>query len=180
MIVNNDLIYCKFCRCFQQLISLQNGGHLKIRKADIDDAKIIHKLSWQLGYSPSLEIVKSNIEMMLTLSDYDLVVAIDESNQVIGWMSLAIRHRIEDIPFLQVAALVTDESVRGKGAGKLLMNYAANSAQKRHLSFVGLHSSNLRAEAHAFYEHLGYSKTKESFFFRKDLNCGRKDEQVES
>lgn len=142
---------------------------MEIRRAEIGDAKIIHKLSLQLGYSPDLQTVKFNIEKMLALADYDLVVAMDESSQVIGWMSLAIRYRIEDIPFLQVAALVTDETVRGKGAGKLLMNYAADFAQVRRLSFVGLHSSKPRVEAHAFYEHIGYAKAKESFFFRKDL-----------
>lgn len=142
---------------------------MKIRKAQISDLDAIHELSWQLGYTPDLSTVKRNIAHMLEHPDYDLVVMTDNSGSVIGWMSLAIRYRIEDVSFLQVTALVTDEDVRGKGAGRLLMDYAAEVAKTRHLSFVGLHSSKPRADAHAFYERIGYQKAKESFFFRKDM-----------
>jgi GNAT superfamily N-acetyltransferase len=141
---------------------------LKIRKAHINDTEAVHRLSWQLGYSPDLETVQRNISQMLAHADYELVVAVDESSDVIGWMNLSIRHRIEDISFLQVAALVTDEKIRGQGIGRKLMEYAAQYARERKLPFIGLHSSKPRNEAHAFYEHIGYQKTKESFFFRKD------------
>ena len=142
---------------------------MEIRRAEISDAKVIYKLTLQLGYLSNLEVTESNIERMLSLSDYDLVVATDESHQVIGWMSLLIRCRIEDLPFLEVAALVVDETARGKGAGKLLMSYATSFAQKHRLSFVGLYSNKNRSHAHSFYESIGYSKAKESFFFKKEV-----------
>lgn len=142
---------------------------MEVRKARLSDAESIHKLSWQLGYRPDLETTKLNIERMLTHPDYELVVAINTTDQVIGWMSLTVRYRIEDVAFLQVAALVTDEAVCGRGAGRLLMAYADRIAQSRKLPFVGLHSSKPRTAAHAFYEHLGYARAKESLFFRKDV-----------
>lgn len=142
---------------------------MKIRKAQISDSDIIHKLSLQLGYTPDLSTVKQNVAHMIKHSDYELVVMTNVSGHLIGWMSLVIRYRIEDVSFLQVAALVIDENVRGRGAGRLLMDYAAEVAKIRHLTFVGLHSSKSRAGAHAFYEHIGYQKAKESFFFRKDM-----------
>jgi GNAT superfamily N-acetyltransferase len=106
---------------------------------------------------------------MVSHDDYELVVVVDDSNQVVGWMSLAVRLRIEDVPFLQVAALVTDEKIRGKGIGRLLMDHAGKVAQKRSLPYIGLHSSKPRTDAHSFYEHIGYQKAKESFFFKKDM-----------
>jgi len=57
---------------------------------------------------------------MLSHPDYELVAAVDENDGLLAWMSLAIRIRIEDVSFLQVAALVTDQSVRGKGIGPKL------------------------------------------------------------
>lgn len=144
---------------------------MKIRRALIEDAEVIHKLSWQLGYSPDLDTVRNNIKKMLNHQDYDLMVATGDENMVIGWMTLALRIRIEDVSFLQVAGLVTDERIRGKGAGKLLMSYATKVAKERNLPFVGLYSSKSRTETHAFYEHIGYSRAKESFFFRKDANA---------
>lgn len=142
---------------------------MKIRRGSLNDFEVIHQLSWQLGYTPSIEQVKTNITNMLTLKDHDFVVAVNEKDGVVGWMTLVIRHRIEDTPFLQVAALVTDDNVRGKGVGRLLMNHAAHYAQENNLPFVGLHSSKSRIGAHAFYEHIGYTKAKESYFFRKNL-----------
>lgn len=142
---------------------------VEVRKAMPTDSEAIYKLALQLGYFPNIELVQINIEKMLEHQDYELVVAVNESKKVIGWMSLNVRLRIEDVPFLQIAALVTDETVRGKGTGRLLMSYAAEIAVSRGLSFIGLHSSKHRTEAHAFYDHIGYHNAKESFFFKKEI-----------
>lgn len=49
------------------------------------------------------------------------------------------------------------------------MNYAEKRAREMRLPFIGLYSSQRRTEAHSFYERLGYTKSKESLFFRKDF-----------
>lgn len=144
----------------------ENSG---MRRALLGDAEVIHKLSHQLGYSPSLSEVQDHLSKMIMHPDYEVVV-IEKNNEVLGWMSLYKRMRIEDTGFLQVAALVTDEKVRGQGLGKSLMNYAEFRAKELHLPFVGLHSSMKRKEAHRFYEGMGYLKAKESYFFKKDLH----------
>jgi GNAT superfamily N-acetyltransferase len=121
-----------------------------------------------LGYSLSPEDIASNLAHILVSPDYETVV-IQKQAEVVDWMALRRTKRIEDVHFLQVAALVTDERYRSQGLGKALMSYAEIRAQAMDLPFVGLHSSLRRADAHRFYEAIGYAKAKESYFFKKDL-----------
>ncbi|MBL7670310.1 MAG: GNAT family N-acetyltransferase [Bdellovibrionaceae bacterium] len=139
-----------------------------VRHASINDAEVIHHLSHQLGYNPSFEDVQTYLGRILVHADYEVLV-IENDEKVCGWMTLNRRYRIEDVEFLQVAALVTDERVRGHGFGKALMNFAEKRAREMRLPFVGLYSNQRRTEAHGFYERLGYTKSKESFFFIKDF-----------
>lgn len=140
-----------------------------LRNALPEDFLDIHRLSIQLGYQPTVEHVSKMIKIMSTHPDYEIVVAVKE-NQVVGWMTLYKRIRLEDDAFLQVAALVTDEKVRGEGFGRLLLNYAEEKARKLGFTCVGLHSSKRRTETHEFYKHVGYSILKESYFFEKEWN----------
>lgn len=146
-------------------ISVSRSG---IRSASMSDAEVIHKLSYQLGYSPTFESVQAHLAQLLVHPDYEVLV-IERDREVLGWMTLYKRLRVEDVEFLQVAALVTDERIRGQGLGKSLMAFAEARANEMKLPFVGLHSSLRRTEAHKFYEGIGYSKAKESYFFKKDI-----------
>ena len=144
---------------------------IQIRPAKNEDHDSIQTLAIQLGYSPTKETILTGLKTMQINPDYEVIV-IEENNMVVGWMTLCVRHRIEDVPFLQIAAIVTEENLRGKGFGKKLMDYAETKAKEKQLSFIGLQSSKFRENAHGFYEKIGYSKTKESFFFRKDVISG--------
>lgn len=141
---------------------------IKIRKALESDAERIHQLAIQLDYMPSLEIVKNNLQSMRNQPDYEVVV-VTKNDYVVGWMTLHTRRRIEDVPFLQIAAVVTDESVRGQGFGRLLLRYAEDQCQKQGFEFIGLHSSQRRTQSHAFYRNAGYVSIKESLFFKKQM-----------
>lgn len=139
-----------------------------LRPAKPEDYLDIQRLSIQLGYQPTAEHVLKMLEMMSTHPDYEVIVAIKDIH-VVGWMSLHQRMRVEGEPFLQVAALVTDEKVRGEGYGRLLLNYAEEKARRLGYNFVGLHSGKRRTQTHEFYKHVGYSILKESYFFEKEV-----------
>ncbi len=139
-----------------------------IRPARITDVEAIHKLSHELGYSPTIEEIEGNLAKILIHPDYEVVV-IEKGSGVVGWMTIYKRLRVEDVEFLQVAAVVTDERFRSQGLGQTLMSYAEKKARSLNLPFVGLHSSKRRDLAHKFYERIGYAKSKESYFFRKDI-----------
>ena len=147
---------------------LDSNKKNNIRQANLNDVSAIHRLCIQLGYEPSIEDVRSNLNIILNHQDYEVVV-IEINQNIVGWMTLLKRFLIEDKPFLQIAALVTDENYRRQGFGKFLMNYAENKAKDLGFKFVGLNSSKRRKEAHLFYENLGYTRLKESYFFRREL-----------
>ncbi len=139
-----------------------------IRPAKIMDWAFIHKLCHQLNYTPLEKEVQEHLAQLLIHPDYEVVV-IERNNEILGWMSLYKRIRIEDVAFLQVAAIVTDERYRNQGLGSALMNYAEARARSMKLPFIGLHSGKPRPDAHRFYEGIGYVKHKESYFFKKEL-----------
>lgn len=56
---------------------------------------------------------------------------------------------------------------RGQGVGRMLLEAIERFAVERSAPYVGLASGIRRADAHEFYEHLGYRKT--SYWFRRDL-----------
>ncbi len=144
-----------------------------IRSAKVADWTFIHKLSHQLGYSPSEKEAQDHLAQILIHPDYEVVV-IERNADILGWMTLYKKLRLEDVAFLQVAALVTDKKYRNQGLGSTLMNYAETRARSMKLPFVGLHSGKPRSDAHRFYESIGYAKHKESYFFKKELNPSNK------
>lgn len=56
---------------------------------------------------------------------------------------------------------------RNRGIGKMLLEEVERFAIEKGAPYIGLASGIRRADAHGFYEHLGYRKT--SYWFRKEL-----------
>ena len=63
--------------------------------------------------------------------------------------------------------VVTDEAYRRRGIGKRLMEMAIEFAKSRGCYKVCLLSNSTRAEAHKFYEELGFSGTAKVGFYLK-------------
>lgn len=144
-------------------------AELKIRSASPADMDEIHRLSIQLGYSPTYEDLSKGLECMLQHSDYEVLVAVRE-DQILGWMSLCKRLSFLNASFLQVIGIVVDSASRGQGVGRCLLKYAEDRAKEKSLAFVGLYTNKRRTESHEFYRKSGYTPTKESFFFMKEPN----------
>ncbi len=140
----------------------------EIRPASIKDAEAIKRLSVQLGYNPSLDTVTAGLKAMFVRDDYEVVV-ITEHGDVVGWMSLGIRLRIEDESYFEVLAIVTEESKRGSGLGKSLIQYAEKRSRNHGLSLLMLYSNVIRLEDHKFYEKMGMLKHKQAYLLRKGI-----------
>lgn len=54
--------------------------------------------------------------------------------------------------------LVVDNSVRGRGIGKMLLNKAIELAKSKEIRHIDLTSNPLRKEANALYQNLGFKK----------------------
>jgi ribosomal protein S18 acetylase RimI-like enzyme len=88
-----------------------------------------------------------------------LIVA-ELDGEVAGFGLLHVQNLVErDEPGCQVAALVVGERFRRRGVGELLMERLEQEARARGGNTIVLNTAHRRADAHAFYESLGYEHT---------------------
>jgi ribosomal protein S18 acetylase RimI-like enzyme len=88
-----------------------------------------------------------------------LIVA-EVEGEVAGFVALHVQNLVErDEPGCAVAGLVVGERFRRQGIGQLLMEALENEARERGGTHVVLNTAHRRADAHAFYEALGYEHT---------------------
>lgn len=143
---------------------------VRIRPARREDSASLAKLSGQLGYPATAEIIASRLDAAAQDSTSIVLVAELPSGEIAGFSQFVHQRLIEADPRAEVAALVVDESLRGRGVGRLLLAHGEQWARERGCKFVNLRSNVIRAAAHSFYERLGYSHYKTQKAFRKDLS----------
>ncbi len=143
-----------------------NSLDVKIRRALREDAAAIARLSGQLGYPATSEQIRSRFAVLEPDPKVAILVA-ELAGAVVGWVQLLDQQILETGSRVEVAALVVDETVRGSGIGRRLMERAEEWARERGYNTVQLRSNVTRAAAHAFYERLGYKHIKTSKTFRK-------------
>ena len=143
-----------------------------VRAATEDDIPRIQKLYLQLAFTPpppdilrpSIEEYRRIFSEMSTLPGYELLVA-EEKGEVTGTTVLAIlpgmAHGVS--PFAVVEYVVVDEAHRGKGIGKLLMEYCIDRAKEAGCYKIMLTSDKRRTEAHEFYRSLGFEASAYGF-----------------
>ena len=147
---------------------------LSIRVARESDADAIAQLARQLGYDVDRTLVPARLARILQRPDHRFVVAEDEG-QVVAWLHALVFEYIESDPFVVIGGLVVDRNHRRKGIGRTLMEDAENWARVRHSPVVRLWSSDARANAHRFYEGLGYRHIKTQYSFAKPLDPSKAD-----
>lgn len=144
-----------------------------VRLARVEDAPAIARLAGQLNYPTTAEDVARRLRCLE--GDAQNVIYLAEladgpaAGSVIGWMHVQEHRLVQSDTQAEVMALVVDESSRGRGAGRLLMQYAEQWARSRGCGLVVLRSNVIRGRAHAFYEELGYENFKTQKVFRKLL-----------
>lgn len=143
-----------------------NSLDVKIRRALREDAAAIARLSGQLGYPATSEQILERFAVLEPDPKVAILVA-ELAGAVVGWVQLLDQQILETGSRVEVAALVVDETVRGSGIGRCLMERAEEWARERGYNTVQLRSNVTRAAAHAFYERLGYKHIKTSKTFRK-------------
>jgi GNAT superfamily N-acetyltransferase len=137
-----------------------------MRRADLPH---LVKLCAQLGYETDLNAVAHRYTEVVRHPEHALLVAVEND------IAVAFLHARVSVSFardtgVEVAAIVVEESRRGKGIGKLLMKHAEAWAREQGYPAIFLRSNEIREEAHKFYEGLGYANTKKSVGFLKQLN----------
>jgi GNAT superfamily N-acetyltransferase len=80
--------------------------------------------------------------------------------EVVGLASLHVAPSLEyDAPAAKLAALVVDDRHRRSAVGRALVATVEERARERGCVFLFLTTAERRADAHAFYERLGFEQT---------------------
>jgi GNAT superfamily N-acetyltransferase len=135
------------------------------------DAKPVAELSAQLGYPVSKTELKNRFVRIAATSGNGIFVALNNEQTVIGWMHVHTIDRLEVGRYAEIGGIVVDQTMRGRGVGSALMLCAETWAREHGFDRVKLSSGAHRIDAHAFYEHIGYSNIRTSFRFEKILKA---------
>lgn len=139
-----------------------------IRKAVITDNQGIAKTIAVMGYDADAVDVRRRLEKITAKDDHLLLVAV-EGDEVIGFCHAYLRILVEVDDAVEIGGLAVLQEWQGKGVARQLIEgieaWALSLGQKR----IVLSSNITREQAHGFYEHLGYKKTKQQFAFDKNL-----------
>jgi GNAT superfamily N-acetyltransferase len=135
----------------------------KLRDAKPGDAARIVELIQFLGHQVSEKQVKKNLAALKKLGETPLVATLEK--KVIGLVGL---HRMVTVhrpaPVGRIPVLVVAEEVQGLGLGRMLVEAAEQWCRKKGCQLIEVTSNDRRAEAHAFYRHMGYERTSIRFF----------------
>ena len=145
-----------------------------IREAREKDCAEIARLAGQLGYPASEEIMRKRLERLLGSSDSAVFVAEARDGGLAGWIHGVLTQFLESDFRVEIAGLVVDERFQRKGVGRGLVARIEEWAAGRGVEQASVRCRTTRAEAHRFYESLGYSQTKTQIVFRKSLADGKR------
>lgn len=136
-----------------------------------EDADAVSALITQLGYSRSATEVCEWLERAHREGSQQAAFVacegVDQSTEVIGWIEIAIEHRLQSPPFALIGGLVVKDGARSRGVGRSLCTRAEAWAWEQGVDTVRVTSRSTRADAHRFYLRDGYRETKTSLVFEK-------------
>jgi GNAT superfamily N-acetyltransferase len=136
-----------------------------IRAASHDDAPAIASLLGELGYPTDADRVRARIARVLGVhgtspSDSVFIASAGGHDDVIGMLSV---HRFsalhDDADVALITALIVAERARGAGVGRQLVDRAVDTARRWGCTRLLVTTHVRRADAHAFYERIGFEFT---------------------
>jgi len=143
---------------------------LEIRDARPADAPALAVLLDQLGYPAPAATVAARLAAYQDAGEVALVAVRGGGGggAVVGLATVHVTpvlHR--PTPVGRLTMLVVAEGERGGGVGRALVGAAERAVTARGCALIEVTSNRKRADAHAFYERLGYEAT--SLRFKKSL-----------
>jgi GNAT superfamily N-acetyltransferase len=138
-----------------------------IRRATARDAPELARLLTSLGHPTIAVTIEARWAEWAAAGNLALVAARPDGTLagVATLHHMLVLHRPR--PVGRITALVVDAPVRGRGIGRALVAAAEEMLTSVGCGLLEITSNVRRADAHAFYEHLGYERT--SFRFARML-----------
>jgi GNAT superfamily N-acetyltransferase len=137
-----------------------------IRVARLDDAAEIARLATQLGYPASVEEIRPRLERVLASAN-DVVFVAEADALIAGWVHGFLSQLLESDYRVEIGGLVVDEKFHRRGTGRELVRRVEQWAVERGVTQLSVRCRTTRADAHKFYESLGYKAAKTQIVFRK-------------
>ena len=138
-----------------------------VREIRPDDAAAIAALLTELGYPVEAEAIPLRLERLRECGDLVLVAELDGG--VAGLAHLHVSPAIEyERPAAKLSALVVDERRRRSGIGRALVDAVEAEARSRGCGLLFVTTAERRADAHRFYERLGFERTGRRYAKRLD------------
>lgn len=141
------------------VVGRDHSAEITIRRATPADAAAIAPLLGELGYASSADDTSRRLTVMAD-DDHVAVFVAMESDHITGVATvqyLSVLHASE--PVAQLMLLVVAETHRRRGVGRVLTDAAERWASERGCTHMLVVTGLQRADAHAFYETLGYHHT---------------------
>lgn len=135
----------------------------KIRDAEPADAPRLVELIHELGHEIDEKRVRKNLAALKRSGETPLVATLDKG--IVGLCGVGRRiviHR--PAPLGRITALVVAKEAQGHGIGRMLVAAAEEWMRAGGCQLVEVTSNDRRADAHAFYRHLGYERSSIRFF----------------
>ncbi|MBN2735892.1 MAG: GNAT family N-acetyltransferase [Spirochaetales bacterium] len=144
--------------------------NIKIRLAQIEDAEAISDLIIQLGYDSHTDDCKKFIETMAT-QDLNKIFVASNEEKIYGFIHLHVVNNIICETHCEILALITDQSCRSQGIGRLLLDSAEKWSREHDLDTIKVNSNIIRTRAHQFYLSKGFElKKTQHYFIKKMIN----------
>ncbi|KEK25098.1 GNAT family N-acetyltransferase [Bacillus gaemokensis] len=128
-----------------------------IRKATVNDIEALCSLTKELkGSSISHKDMQNRLQFV-EMSPFDFLYVYEEEDKIFGFLGFRIRENLEDVTrYGEISIISVDPTIRRKGIGQILMDYAEQLAKDHNCIGTWLVSGIQRTEAHPFYKKLGY------------------------
>ena len=100
---------------------------MRIRKIREQDVPVVAGLAGQLGYSTDTEAMASRLRELAASSTEGVFAAVDDLDEVVGWIHIGRRVLLESGPFAEILGLIVDGGRRGCGIGAALARALAEA-----------------------------------------------------
>jgi GNAT superfamily N-acetyltransferase len=141
---------------------------MPIRPATLSDAAAVADLATQLGYPTRPEEAEARLRDVTSRPENAVLVA-ETDGAVAGWIHVAGTYTVESEPYAEILGLVVDQARRGGGIGAALVAAADDWAAGHGFRTLRVRSNVVRERTHAFYERLGFARTKSQVVFLRSI-----------
>jgi len=147
------------------------GPAITLRRARLEDAAQLARLSTQLGYPATAADIAGRLSPLLAATTDNAVLVVCADGAVVGWTHVLRVTHLEIPAYAEIAALVVDQGYRNARLGERLIEAAVDWTRAAGLDTLRVRSNVVRADAHRFYQRLGFEAEKTQIMLRRRLSA---------